>query len=64
VVEPVIGEVAVKIDVPAVPLKEVLPLRERYRREMSCQIVHDSLHRQPDAATMIERARHALALAS
>jgi hypothetical protein len=33
----------VKIDVSLVPLEEVLPLRELYRREMNCQIVHDSL---------------------
>jgi GNAT superfamily N-acetyltransferase len=33
----------VKIDVSPVPLEEVLPLRNLYRREMSCQIVHDSL---------------------
>jgi GNAT superfamily N-acetyltransferase len=25
----------------------VLPLRVRYRREMNCQIVHDSIHRRP-----------------
>ena len=31
------------IDVACVPLKEVLPLRELYRREMGCQVVHDSL---------------------
>lgn len=31
------------IDVSTVPLDEVLPLRELYRREMGCQIVHDSL---------------------
>jgi GNAT superfamily N-acetyltransferase len=31
------------IDVARVPLEEVLPLRELYRREMACQIVHDSL---------------------
>jgi GNAT superfamily N-acetyltransferase len=30
-------------DVSPVPLKEILPLRELYRREMNCQIVHDSL---------------------
>src|SRR5947209_5103324 len=24
----------------------ILPLRVRYRREMNCQIVHDSLHRR------------------
>jgi GNAT superfamily N-acetyltransferase len=33
----------VKIDVAPVPLDEVLPLRELYRREMNCQIIHDSL---------------------
>lgn len=31
------------IDVAPVPLEEVLPLRELYRREMACQVVHDSL---------------------
>jgi GNAT superfamily N-acetyltransferase len=31
------------IDVACVPLEEVLPLRQLYRREMDCQIVHDSL---------------------
>ena len=37
---------AVSIDVTPVPLEEVLPLRELYRREMDCQIVHDSLPRR------------------
>jgi len=32
-----------KIDVTLVPLEEILPLRELYRQEMNCQIVHDSL---------------------
>ena len=32
-----------RIDVAEVPLEEILPLRELYRREMNCQIVHDSL---------------------
>jgi GNAT superfamily N-acetyltransferase len=32
-----------EIDVAPVPLEEVLPLRELYRREMACQVVHDSL---------------------
>ena len=32
-----------KIDVAQVPLEEILPLRELYRQEMNCQIVHDSL---------------------
>ena len=31
------------IEVSRVPLDEVLPLRELFRREMNCQIVHDSL---------------------
>ncbi len=31
------------IDVARVPIEEVVPLRELYRREMDCQIVHDSL---------------------
>jgi GNAT superfamily N-acetyltransferase len=31
------------IDVVPVPLEDVRPLRELYRREMACQIVHDSL---------------------
>ena len=30
---------------------EVLPLREQYRRERSCQIVHDSLHRRHGLTT-------------
>jgi GNAT superfamily N-acetyltransferase len=36
----------VKIDVSPAPLEEVLPLRELYRREMNCQVVHDSLPRR------------------
>lgn len=31
----------------AVPLADILPLREAFRREMACQIVHDSLHTRP-----------------
>ncbi len=31
------------IDVERVPLEAILPLRELYRRELGCQIVHDSL---------------------
>jgi GNAT superfamily N-acetyltransferase len=34
------------IDVSPVPVDEVLPLRELYRQEMNCQIVHDSLPRR------------------
>jgi GNAT superfamily N-acetyltransferase len=33
----------VEIDIAPVPLEQVVPLRELYRREMNCQIVHDSL---------------------
>jgi len=29
------------------PTEEVLPLRTRYREEMNCQIVHDSIHQRP-----------------
>jgi GNAT superfamily N-acetyltransferase len=39
-------EVSMPIDVAPVPLEEVLPLRELYRQEMNCQIVHDSLPRR------------------
>src|ERR1035441_1764680 len=28
-------------------LSEIEPLREEYREEMNCQIVHDSIHRRP-----------------
>jgi GNAT superfamily N-acetyltransferase len=34
----------VRIEVAPVPLKEIAGLREEYRREMACQIVHDSWH--------------------
>lgn len=30
--------------VTATPLEAILPMREEYRREMNCQIVHDSWH--------------------
>jgi hypothetical protein len=33
-----------RITTPRVPPDEVRPLRELYRREMNCQIVHDSRH--------------------
>lgn len=33
-----------RIEVEAVPLESILGLREEYRREMGCQIVHDSWH--------------------
>jgi GNAT superfamily N-acetyltransferase len=34
------------IDISPVPLEDILPLRELYRREMNCQIIHDSLPRR------------------
>jgi GNAT superfamily N-acetyltransferase len=34
------------ITISPVPLAEILPLRELYRQEMNCQIVHDSLPRR------------------
>lgn len=33
-----------RITAKLVPLARILPLRDLYRREMNCQIVHDSLH--------------------
>ena len=36
---------SVRIRPSSVP--EIHPLRERYREEMSCQIVHDSIHCRP-----------------
>jgi GNAT superfamily N-acetyltransferase len=32
------------IDVRASELREIEPLRETYRKEMNCQIIHDSIH--------------------
>jgi hypothetical protein len=37
-------EASIKIDLSQVRFEEILPLRELYRQEMNCQIVHDSLH--------------------
>jgi GNAT superfamily N-acetyltransferase len=34
------------INVMRVPLAEILPLRDLYRAEMKCQIVHDSFHQR------------------
>ena len=28
-------------------LKDIQPMRETYRREMNCQIIHDSIHARP-----------------
>jgi GNAT superfamily N-acetyltransferase len=35
---------AMEFSVRPVEVKEILPWRELYRREMQCQIIHDSLH--------------------
>lgn len=35
---------AMETDVSLVPLKQILRLRELYRQEVNCQIVHDSWH--------------------
>lgn len=40
-----------EISVTAVSVDDIRPLRERYRREMKCQLVHDSLHRRPGWTT-------------
>ena len=32
------------IEISQVPLEAILNLRDLYRQEMNCQIVHDSLH--------------------
>jgi GNAT superfamily N-acetyltransferase len=37
---------SMSIEVEQVPLETILPLRELYRREMNCQIIHDSLPRR------------------
>ena len=34
-----------------VPVETILPLREPYREEMACQIIHDSIHRRPGWTT-------------
>ncbi len=38
------GETGPPIEVALAPLEAILELREEYRREMACQIVHDSWH--------------------
>jgi GNAT superfamily N-acetyltransferase len=35
------------ISVRATDLREIEPLREQFRREMNCQIIHDSIHARP-----------------
>lgn len=43
------------VEVSQTSLDEILPLRELYRREMSCQIVHDSWHRRGFTASYLIR---------
>jgi GNAT superfamily N-acetyltransferase len=38
------GLKTMEFKVKAVDVREILPLRELYRQEMNCQIIHDSLH--------------------
>jgi GNAT superfamily N-acetyltransferase len=35
---------AMQLSATAVPVEAILPWREKYRAEMNCQVVHDSLH--------------------
>ena len=42
--EALTGDTSLRIEVEAVPLEEIAGMREEYRREMACQIVHDSWH--------------------
>lgn len=39
------------ISVRVCELEEIAPLRDRYRREMNCQIIHDSIHARPGWST-------------
>jgi GNAT superfamily N-acetyltransferase len=36
-----------ELSVEAVALSRIMPLREQYRAEMNCQIIHDSIHSRP-----------------
>jgi GNAT superfamily N-acetyltransferase len=49
------------IDVEPVALEAVLPLRELYRQEMNCQIVHDSLPRRGFGNLFLLRVDHRVA---
>lgn len=46
--------------------QEIQPLREQYRREMDCQIIHDSLHARPGwtASFLIKSASRAIGYGS
>jgi GNAT superfamily N-acetyltransferase len=41
------GWIAMAIDLRIAQLEEIAPFREQYRKEMSCQIIHDSIHGRP-----------------
>ena len=45
------------IDVAPAPLDAILGMREEYRREMGCQIVHDSWHARGFTSSYLLRAR-------
>jgi GNAT superfamily N-acetyltransferase len=51
----------VTIEISQVPLDDVLPLRDLYRREMNCQIVHDSLPGRGFGNLFLIRADSAIA---
>jgi GNAT superfamily N-acetyltransferase len=46
-----------RMEAVSVPLDAILELREEYRREMSCQIVHDSWHARGFTSSYLLRAR-------
>src|ERR1700730_12987486 len=41
------GRRAMAITARVSQLSEIAPLREQYRQEMNCQIIHDSIHGRP-----------------
>lgn len=46
-----------KIDLSRVEVSEIMPLRELYRREMNCQIIHDSFPRRGFSEAYLVRER-------
>jgi GNAT superfamily N-acetyltransferase len=49
-----------RLEVREAALEAILPMREEYRREMSCQIVHDSWHRRGLARSYVLSADGAI----
>ena len=50
-----------RIDASLVPLRDILELRDLYRQEMNCQIVHDSLHERGHFDSWLLRVDGAIA---